>query len=498
VSRPFAATLALALLLLVAGPAQAAPRLEKVGDFDQPAYAVGAPGDYSRLYVVERTGTVRVVRGGRVSPTPFLTLSDASSSGERGLLSIAFSPDFQTSRLVYAYYTRGNGNVRVDQFRATSPDGVDAGSERQVIELAHQAAPNHNGGTVAFGPDGYLWLAPGDGGSGQSGNAQNLGSLLGKMLRIRPRAGGGYSIPGDNPFVGRAGLDEIWAYGLRNPFRFSFDRLSGDLVIGDVGQNATEEIDFARASGGRAKGANFGWYPCEGSFVQGTMNACTFGTLPVIDQSHDNGWFAIIGGVVVRDPSLPSLYGRYLYGDNSQPVLHAATMALPRARDSVTALRVPQLAGISEDTAGCVYASALSGAVYRVVENATGAPCPRRSLPATADRLPPRLSVRVPSRQRVRKQHGTIAYARSSEAGKVAMSGRLRIGRRSYKLPKTTNRAAAHRRITLRLRLTKRASRALRRALRQRRRARIDVALRSTDAAGNRGILIRRRVRVRR
>jgi glucose/arabinose dehydrogenase len=502
VIRPSAASLVLALLLLAAAPAQAAPRLEKVGDFDQPVFAVGAPGDYSRLYVVERTGTVRVVRGGRISPTPFLTLPDVSSTGERGLLSLAFPFDFQTSRLVYAYYTLGNGNVRVDQFRAGSPDRVDPGSQRKVIELGHQAAPNHNGGTVAFGPDGYLWLAPGDGGGGQSGNAQSLNSPLGKVLRIRPLAGGGYTVPADNPFVGRPGLDEIWSYGLRNPFRFSFDRGTGDLVIGDVGQSTTEEIDYAPTGTGRGRGTNFGWNPCEGSFVQGSESApCPIGTRPVIDQFHHDGWLAIVGGVVVRDPSLPSFWGRYLYGDNDQPVLHLAALALPRAHDGSTGLRVSLLAGISEDTAGCVYASSLEGPVYRIVENSTAVPCPKPAPGAGrpgAGRIPLRISVRVPKRQRVRKLRGAIGYARCSEACTVSMSGRLRIGRRSYKLRKAAKRGAAHRRLKLRVKLTKRASRALRRALRRHRRARVDVALRARNSAGSRSALVHRRVRVRR
>jgi glucose/arabinose dehydrogenase len=494
--------LAFALLLLLAfgaGPAAAAPRLEKVGDFEQPVWAVGAPGDYSRLYVVERTGTVRVLHGGTVSATPFLTLPDVSTNDEHGFLSIAFPPNFETSHFVYAYYTLGNGNVRVDQFRATTPDRVDPASRRKVIEIDHSAAPNHNGGTAAFGPDGYLWLAPGDGGAGQAGNSQSLSSRLGKVLRISPRSGGGYSVPGDNPFVGRAGLDEIWSYGLRNPFRFSFDRSTGDLVIGDVGEAATEEVDYAPTRSGRGRGANFGWDPCEGSFVQGsTSTPCTLGTRPVIDQFHSDGWSAIIGGVVVRDPSLPSLWGRYLYGDDGQPVLHSAALAVPRARDSATALRVPMLGGISEDTAGCVYASSLDGPVYRVVESSTAAPCPKPPPMAAADRVPPRISVRVPKRQRVRKRHGAIAYARCSEASTVAMSARLRIGHHRYKLRKVSKRARAHRRVKVRIKLTKRASRALRRALRRRRRARVDVALRARDHAGNRSVLLHRRVRVRR
>ena len=486
-------------VLCCAAPASAGVGLRKVGDFDTPVYAVGAPGDYSRLYVVERGGTVRVVRGGTVLPTPFLEIPDVPTDSERGLLSIAFPPNFQTSRFVYAYYNVGNGNVRVDQFKASSPDRVDSGYERTVIEIPHVDAPNHDGGTVTFGPDGLMWLAPGDGGGGQEANGQSTDVLLGKVLRIRPRAGGGYSIPSDNPFVGRAGRDEIWAYGLRNPFRFSFDRVTGDLTIGDVGAGTTEEIDFAPARTGRGKAANFGWSVCEGSFVRdSTTQPCTFGTRPVIDQFHDDGWLAIIGGVVVRDPSLPSLYGRYLYGDNAHDTLHLASLSLPRAQDGAIGLHAPGLAGVSEDSAGCVYTSSVTGPVYRVVESSSSVPCPKPPPSALSDSVPPRLKVRVPKRQRVRKRHGAIGYARCSEGCTVSMSGTVRIGRRSYKLRKTRKRAAAHKRIKLRVKLTKRASRAIRRALRRGRRTRVKVGLRARDGAGNRSVLFHRSVRVRR
>jgi glucose/arabinose dehydrogenase len=482
-------------VLACAAPASAGVGLRKVGDFDQPIYVTGAPNDYSRLYVVERGGDVRVVRGGAIQPTPFLSIPGVPTNSERGLLSIAFPPNFQTSRFVYAYYNVGNGNVRVDQFRASSPDRVDAGYERSVIEIPHQNAPNHDGGTVRFGPDGDMWLAPGDGGGGQMGNGQSTNVLLGKVLRIRPKAGGGYTIPPDNPFVGRPGRDEIWAYGLRNPFRFSFDRANGDLTIGDVGEGTTEEIDFAPTSRGRGRGANFGWSVCEGSFLtDSTTQPCGTGTKPVIDQFHEDGWAAIIGGVVVRDPSLPSLYGRYLYGDNVQDALHLATLRFPKAADLALGLHVPGLAAISEDAAGCVYASSVSGGqVYRVVESSSAVPCPK-----PADMVPPRLKVRVAKRQRVRKNRGAIGYARCSETCRVSMSGMVKIGRRSYKLRKTTKRAGAHKRIKLRVRLSKRASRAIRRALRRHRRAKVKIGLRARDGAHNRSVLFHRTVRVRR
>jgi hypothetical protein len=486
------ALLTLLMVALGAAPAQAALRLQKVGDFNTPIYVTSAPGDYSRLYVVERAGTIRVVRNGVTLATPFADLRGVvDETGERGLLSIAFPPDFATSRLLYAYYTDGSGTLHVDELRARDADHADPTYRRVTIQIAHPAT-NHNGGTVAFGPDAYLYLAPGDGAN--SANAPNTASLLGKVLRIDPTPGGGHRIPAGNPFG-----NEVWSTGLRNPFRFSFDRLSGDLVIGDVGASTTEEIDYAPNSQQRGRGWNYGWPTCEGSYIQGsTTDPCTTGQRPVIDHFQDD-WNTINAGVVVRDPSLPSLYGRLLNGDKTHGHLWSAVLRQPRAVDDrPLPFSLDNVAGFGQDAAGCVYAASLSGGVYRFVENSTAVPCPRPSAVAFSDRVPPRLSVRVPKRQRVRKRHGAIAYARCSEACRVSMSGRLRIGRHSYRLRKTAKRAAAHKRIKLRVRLTRRSSRALRRALKHHRRARVRVALRARDAAGNRSLLLARRLRVRR
>ena len=486
--------LALLLLLLGAAPAEAAVHLQKVGDFDQPVYVAAAPGDYSRIYVVERSGTIRVVRNGTKLATPFADLTDVvDESDERGLLSIAFPPNFQSSRLLYAYYTDNSGAIHLDELRAPSAERTDPNYLRQTIAPIDHPATNHNGGTAAFGPDGLLYLATGDGTN--SSNAPDTGSLLGKVLRIRPRPGGGHTIPSGNPFG-----NEVWSRGLRNPFRFSFDRLTGDLVIGDVGAATTEEIDFAPASLQRGRAWNYGWPACEGSYTQGsTSTPCPPGSeKPVIDQFQSNGWSTINAGVVVRDPSLPSLYGRFVYGDTYGGQLHSAVLRRPRAGDDrALSFSLDGVAGIGEDAAGCVYAASIAGGVYRFVENSAAVPCPKPP-PGGSDRVPPRLRVRVPKRQRVRQRRGAIAYARCSEAGRISMSGRMRIGRRSYKLRKTTKRVAAHRRLKLRVRLTRRASRALRRALRRRRRVRVSVALRARDRAGNRSALLKRRLRVRR
>jgi glucose/arabinose dehydrogenase len=243
----------------------------RVGSFKVPVYVTAPPGDPSRVMVVERGGRIRVVKDGVVLPRPFLDIRrHVRSANEQGLLSMAFAPDYSHSGLFYVYFTDRAGDQRVVEFRRRGADRAAAGSARLVLRMADDNR-DHNGGQLAFGPDHLLYIGTGDGGGvgdphGARGNAQNLRSLLGKILRIDPRArrGRAYSVPAQNPFRGRRGArGEIYAYGLRNPWRFSFDRLTGDLAIGDVGQARWEEIDFARR--GRARGANFGWRAFEGA-----------------------------------------------------------------------------------------------------------------------------------------------------------------------------------------------------------------------------------------
>jgi Glucose / Sorbosone dehydrogenase len=483
--------LLLAASLIAAPAAKAAPQLQKLGDFDQPLYVAAAPGDSTRLYVVEKAGSIRVLRNGVKLPTPFADLSaDVSDAGEQGLLSIAFAPDFTASRLLYAYFTDNQGNIRVYQLRAASADLADPAYRRTTIEIPHPGAANHNGGTVRFGPDAYLWLATGDGGGSndQFGNAQNASSLLGKVLRIAPRPGQtGYDVPAGNPF-GNA----VWSIGLRNPFRFSFDRATWDLFLGDVGQGTTEEIDRAPASSSRGRGWNYGWPACEGSYAMGsTTQPCPMADAvqPIIDQFQPD-WRTINGGVVVRDPGLPSLYGRYLYGDTYNGYLRSV---LPDGTDDRSfGLTLPGVAGITEDGVGHVYLASLEGGVYRLADPSTATTVP------PSDRTPPRLVMRVKRRQRVLRNRGVVAYARSSERGTVALASRLRIGKRSYRLRYTRKAAEAGTRVRLKGRLTRRARRALRRALERGRRARVRGALRARDAAGNRSPLARARVWVRR
>src|SRR3954467_11885006 len=304
-------------------PAQAAAgrlRLVTVGAFDQPLYVTAPPGDRRRVFVVEKGGTIRIVRGGRRLATPFLDLRGKVSNGaEQGLLSMAFAPDYASSGRFYVDYTDTSGNSHVVEYRRATAARANAGSARQIL-FQQQPEANHNGGQLAFGPDRLLYIGFGDGGGGNDqhgsrGNAQDLGTWLGKILRIDPRAGGGrpYRVPASNPFVKRSGAKpEIYAYGLRNPWRFSFDRRTAAIVIGDVGQDQREEVDYARRGG--ARGANFGWRPFEGN--RRNFNEPAPGARkPAFDYGRSDGSCSVTGGYVVRDKAVPSLYGRYVYGD---------------------------------------------------------------------------------------------------------------------------------------------------------------------------------------
>ena len=347
-------------------------RLRKVADFDDPVYVTSPPGDRSRQFVVEQGGRVMVVRDGHKLRTPFLDIrGQVTAGGEQGLLSVAFPPDYADSGLFYVYFTDNDQNQRIVEYKRAGADRADPGSARVVLRMPDRES-NHNGGLLLFGPDGLMYVGTGDGGGGGDrhgarGNAQNLGSLLGKILRIDPRAGGGrpYQVPGSNPFVGRAGArGEVYSYGLRNPWRFSFDRRTGDLSIGDVGQNAYEEIDSVRRGAGR--GANFGWRPFEGRsrYTDGESAPGALG--PVIVRSHGDGNCSITGGVVVRDRSL-SLRGRYLFGDFCRGRIESARLTPGRARDvRNTSLKVSSLSSFGEDAQGRVYVVSLEGPVYRI------------------------------------------------------------------------------------------------------------------------------------
>jgi len=324
--------------------------------------AVGPGGE---LVVAEKVGRVMALRRGQVDPTPLLDLSARVSQGsEQGLLGIAFSPD---GRFLYVNYTDLAGSTNVVEYRVVG-DGVDPSSARQVL-LVHQPFSNHNGGNLAFGPDGYLYVGLGDGGSEGDplGNGQNLDTLLGKMLRIdpRPSGNGSYTIPGTNPFVGRAGVrPEIWAYGLRNPWRYSFDRTTGDLWIGDVGGSRVEEIDFQPA--GSTGGENYGWnrlegtLPLEGSPPPGVIS-------PIFQYPHENGTCVVTGGYVYRGRDISSLDGAYLFGDFCTGWIMALVQLVGRVtQQAFLGVTVPELASFAEDRSGELYVLSLDGSVFRL------------------------------------------------------------------------------------------------------------------------------------
>ncbi len=375
-ARTPTATAATATAEATATPARAAAsrgaRLRKIGDFDSPVFVTAPPGDRRVQFVVEQGGRIMVVRNGRKLGTPFLDIrSLIVSGGEQGLLSMAFAPDYASSGRFYVDYTNRSGDTRVVEYRRASANRADPDSAREVLAV-DQSESNHNGGLLLFGPDDRLYVGLGDGGGGGDrhgprGNAQNLGALLGKILRIDPRPSGGrpYSVPSSNPFVGRNGArGEIYSYGLRNPWRFSFDRRTGDLSIGDVGQNEVEEIDFVRS--GRA--VNFGWRPFEGDRRYTPGESAPRHVRPVIERTHSSGNCSITGGVVVRDRALRGLYGRYVFGDFCRGRIESARLSPGRARSvRNTGMRVSSLSSFGEDARGRVYAVSLEGPVYRLV-----------------------------------------------------------------------------------------------------------------------------------
>lgn len=348
--------------------------LRRIGTFESPLYVTAPPQDTTRQFVVEQGGRIWVIKDGARLARPFLDLSRRTSAGgERGLLGLAFSPDYASDGRFYVNYTDQRGHTRIVEFRRATDDRADPASARQLI-LQAQPEANHNGGQLAFGPDQLLYIGLGDGGGagdqhGRRGNAQDLGSLLGKILRIDPRrseSGRPYSIPADNPFVGRSGArGEVYAYGLRNPWRFSFDRRTGALTIGDVSQSEVEEVDFVAR--GRGRGANFGWRPFEGNSRYTAGEPAPGHVRPAITRTHAAGWCSVTGGVVVRDRRLAGLYGRYVFGDFCQSVVYSARLSAGKRPDvQRTRLRVPALSSFGEDARGRVYVTSLSGPVYRL------------------------------------------------------------------------------------------------------------------------------------
>lgn len=362
--------LALAAPLAACSSPAMAQRLVPVADgLRQPVTITNAHDD--RLFVVQQGGQIRVVQDGALLREPFLDISsELTTGGERGLLGLAFPSDYATSGRFYVYYTGAGGESVLSRFRVTpgNPNLADETSE-EVLLTHPQPYSNHNGGQLAFGPDGYLYLGLGDGGSGgdPQGNGQNLGTLLGKLLRLDVSGSSGYSVPTDNPFVSTPGAKpEIWAYGLRNPWRFSFDRGSGDLYIADVGQDAFEEVDLQPAAS--KGGENYGWNIMEASHCYRAETCDQAGlTLPVIEYPHGPQWgTSISGGYVYRGEAVPALAGRYVFADFTSGRIWTSSAADDW---QITPLLETgfNISTFGEDAAGELYVADYSGGlIYRI------------------------------------------------------------------------------------------------------------------------------------
>ena len=345
-----------------------------VDALSSPLFLTAPEGD-DRLFVVERGGRILVVEGGAALPTPFLDITSlVTSGGEQGLLGLAFHPQYASNGYFYVNYTDDSGgDTQIVRYSVSAdPNVADAGSALPILSV-DQPYENHNGGMLAFGPDGMLYIGLGDGGSGgdPDNNGQRPETLLGSLLRIDVDAGSPYAIPPDNPFVGDGtAREEIWAYGLRNPWRFAFDRLTGDLYIADVGQSAREEIDFEPA--GSDGGRNYGWNVMEGTACYEAPSGCsqTGLQLPVHEYTHDDGC-SISGGYVYRGTEVPDAVGRYFYADFCRTWVRSIAVTggqADAAQDHTDGTgEIEGIASFGEDGFGELYIVSLRGAVYKLV-----------------------------------------------------------------------------------------------------------------------------------
>jgi glucose/arabinose dehydrogenase len=532
--RVFRRTVLLGLLAsaLIPASAHGAVVATHIGDFDHPTYIAAPPGDTHRVMVVEQSGVIRLIKDGVIQSTAFLDASGQVTNGwvshpsdpEQGMLSMAFAPDYATSHRFYVFYTTktcpsapGCTNVVATY---TSDAGGDTTSDGGTVLLTipHPTDVNHDGGQLQFGPDGDLYISTGDGGGSNDTheNAQNTSDLLGKVLRISPNASG-YTIPAGNPFTtsecatGSSGsaapCPEIWSYGLRNPWRFSFDSATGDLIIGDVGEHHTEEIDYAPQPN-LNKGVNYGW-PCyEGTDINTASPAGECATLPspvtfpVLEYHHSctGASFCgegVIGGYVLHDPSLPSLNGCYIYGDLSTTRLRFARVSAGGAEgDADLGPHVSNLSAFGQDASGHIWAADVSGPVYRLDSDgnaATTPSCPAASagppppVTNTGDTTPPVLGISFSKRQRVRKTHYIKITVVPNEVAVVTARATVGIpnAARVLRLHGTTRQTLGDKRITLHMRISKKTLARISRALRHHRSLPARVTVTARDASGH-------------
>ena len=351
----------------------------RASGLSKPVFVTSARDGTGRMFIVEQTGRIKIYVNGHVLATPFLNLAGKVSTGsEQGLLGLAFHPNFRTNHKLYVNFTDLAGDTVVREYRVSSTNrNVVATSTRRLIIKIGQPYANHNGGMLAFGPDGYLYIGMGDGGSGgDPGNrAQNKASLLGKMLRINVNgttSTHNYRVPSSNPYVGVYGRDEIWQLGLRNPWRWSFDRSTGDLWIGDVGQNQWEEVDHAvRTSSGAGRGVNWGWRVLEGTHCYSPSTGCnTAGKkMPLLEYDHANGRCAVTGGYVYRGSGIPALRGGYVFGDycSGEIWVVAANASAPASKVLLLDTDLA-LSSFGESASGELYVTDLGGRLYRIVQ----------------------------------------------------------------------------------------------------------------------------------
>jgi hypothetical protein len=514
----------LAVLTLGAARADAAVHLDKYGDFTFPVYVAAPPGDKTRVFVVEKAGKIQVVSSG--VKKQFLDISSlVATSGERGLSSMAFDPGYATNGLFYVMYASSTsspvGNIKIVQYqRSSDPDAANTTPVQVLLDVPHSAT-NHNGGQLQFGPapGNYLYATIGDNVSGA--NAQNVstGNVYGKILRLDPTNG---TAPATNPLTGATDEKRIWAYGLRNPWRFSFDSATGDLVIADVGESAREEIDFTPASSGGGSGANFGWNCREGDIAGPGGCTVTGATEPVLVYDHSGGRCAITGGYVMHAADVPSLEGRYVYGDYCAGAINSVLLTNTAGTNTSELVTVALLTSFGLDACGQLYAASQSGPVYRVTDQAPAPGCPLPvgtspppppvqpppatpppgqppatnppaadqpppgpAGPAAVDRQAPRLIVGFRRRQRAARSRAVVIGARCDEPCRLSAAGLITgIGRR-LRLRAAVAQSGATAAPKLRLRQSRTDALLVERALVRGAAIAAHIRVSAVDAAGN-------------